>query len=355
MNSNFLEILNIQSYSGETERMAEYIFDKCLERGYEVDYSEGNLYITKGISPDGYYPCIVSHTDTVHDIIPDADYMVVHDDNVAMAYDIKNMTPTGIGGDDKVGIYIAMTMLDNLDYCKAAFFRDEEIGCVGSSLADMSFFSDVRFVLQCDRKGNKDFVYNIFGTDLYGEDFYNDISPIIEEYGYSESTGGLTDVYQLAENRVGVAVANMSCGYYNPHCDDEMINLHDVENCLNMVYSIMTNCTKVYTFDLPPKVTKSYGSSFNYSKGYGNSYSSGYGKSFGSGYGGYADDWYGTYDKKDTNADLWDGWTYDGKKYSKTSSSVKTECWNCSNDFFESELSKDGLCSHCCGFHGSPF
>lgn len=350
MNKQFLEILNIQSYSGNTEKMVEYLFDKCLERGYNVDYSDGNLYVTKGISPDGKYPCIVSHTDTVHDIIPDADYMVIHDDNIIMAYDIKNMMPTGIGGDDKVGIYIAMSMLESLDYCKAAFFRDEEIGCVGSSVADMSFFNDVRFVLQCDRKGNKDFVYNIFGSDLYGEDFYNDISPIIESYGYNESTGGLTDVYQLQQNGVGVAVANMSCGYYNPHMDDEMINLNDVENCLNMVYSIMTNCTNVYEFTPPAKEYKSYG------KSYGKTYD--YSKGYSGGYGGYADDWYGTYDKKDTNADLWDGWSYDGKKHTKTFTTDvdKVECWNCGFDYHEHQLSRDGLCSHCCGFHGSaPF
>lgn len=342
MNKQFLEILNIQSYSGNTEKMVEYLFDKCLERGYNVDYSDGNLYVTKGISPDGKYPCIVSHTDTVHDIIPDADYMVIHDDNVIMGYDIKNMRPSGIGGDDKVGIYICMQMLEALDYCKVAFFRDEEIGCVGSRAADMSFFTDVRFVLQCDRKGNKDFVYNIFGTDLYGESFYDDISPIIESYGYSESPGGLTDVYQLAENGVGVAVANMSCGYYNPHMDDEMININDVENCLNMVYTIMSTCTKVYEFDFPVKVVaKSYGSSFSYDKGYSKGYS------------GYATDWYSDYDKKDTNAETWDGWSYDGKKYSKSYSTDTSECWHCGLDYFKSELSRDGLCSYCCGYHSS--
>jgi hypothetical protein len=330
INQQFLEILNIQSVSYNTDSMVEYILDRCLERGYDVELHEGNLYVTKGVSTDGKYPCIVSHTDTVHDIIPTQDYMVVHDDNIAMAYDIKNMRPTGVGGDDKVGIYICLSMLESLDYCKAAFFRDEEVGCVGSGVADLSFFNDCRFILQCDRKGNSDFVYNIFGTDLYGEEFYNDISPIIANYGYHESTGGLTDVYTLAQSGVGICVANMSCGYYNPHMDDEMINLSDVENCLNMVYSIMSSCTKVYEFKFTPKT---YAKPLpTVSKG----------------------NWYGGWDsvkKEDTAYNDWDGWSYDGKTYSKSYSTEKTkDCWHCGIEYYSHEL-KDGMCEYCIAYH----
>lgn len=327
MNSLFLEILNIQSSTYQTERMTEYLLDKCLELGYDVEYDQGNLYVTKGISPDGTYPCIVSHTDTVHDIIPDSDYMVVHDYNIAMAYDIKNMRPTGIGGDDKVGIYICMRMLDELDYCKAAFFRDEEVGCIGSGLADMSFFSDVRFVLQCDRKGNSDFVYNIYGQDLYSNEFARDVDQYLYEHGYSESTGMLTDVYQLALNGVGVSVANMSCGYYNPHCDDEMINLQDVDNCLSMVYKIMSNCTKTYNH----KTSKV--------------------KSFGSTKYGYYDDWHDTWLKTSVNDNKWEGWTYENGKYSKSITDQLEECWHCGIDYFRDELNKDGLCTYCDSYH----
>lgn len=323
MNSMFLEILNIQSVSGDTERMSEYIMDKAFELGCDVEYTDGNLYVTKGISPDDTYPCIVSHTDTVHDIIPDQDYMVVYDDNIAMAYDLRKMKPTGIGGDDKVGIYIALRMLEDLPYCKAAFFRDEEIGCVGSNVADMSFFNDVRFVLQCDRRGNSDFVYNILGVDLYNDKFYNDIAPIITKHGYSETMGGLTDVYQLAINGVGVAVANMSCGYFNPHSDDEMINLIDVDNCMSMVYEIMASCTSVY------KVKHKDKWSSKYSK-YGSSSKT-----------VHYDDY--KYDEK-----YWYGWEYNNGKWSKKIEDIKDEnCWACGCLFHEHDLSDEGLCIDC--------
>lgn len=325
MNKLFLEILNVQSETYNTEKMAEYIVDHCFERGYDVEYLDGNIYVTKGKSKT--YPCIISHTDTVHTIIPDADYMVVHDDNIAMAYDIKKMAVTGIGGDDKVGIYICLRMLEDLPYCKAAFFRDEECGCLGSAVADLKFFDDARFILQCDRKGNSDFVSDIFNMDLYDEGFGNDILPIITKYGYSETSGGLTDVYQLAKDGVGVAVANMSCGYYNPHCDDEMINLHDVENCRQMVYEIMTTLRHVYGYKHKQNVYKSTYKTTKYDKYY---------------------DWY-----DDKIEDRWTDYEYKGGKWTKKIDSLYEikECWSCSLDYHADDLNEHGMCEACVDYH----
>jgi tripeptide aminopeptidase len=343
MNQLFLEIMNVQSSTYHTERMAEYIFDYALSKGWDIDVDNDNLYVTKGVSPDGYYPCIVSHTDTVHDIIPDADYNVICDGNIAMAYDLRRMQPTGIGGDDKVGIYICLSMLDSLPYCKAAFFRDEEVGCVGSGLALMSFFKDCRFILQCDRKGNKDFVYSIMGSLLYSDKFYKAINPIISNYGYEESIGGLTDVYTLADKGVGISVANMSCGYWNPHMPDEMINLQDVENCLNMVYDIMLNCTDVYHHVVDKPVYNYYNNS---------SYNSKYNKSDKGDW--YASDWpiYKS-DKGKTFHDdnKWEGWDYNAGKWTKTLDKNMDECWSCYSEVHKDDLSAYGLCAHCHDWH----
>jgi tripeptide aminopeptidase len=245
INPLLLETLKVQSHTYECDKMIDFVLEKLFELGCWIDYdAAGNIYAVKGESDT--YPCIVAHLDTVHKIVPDNQYVVISDDDYAFAYNPVKKEMTGVGGDDKVGIYIALQMMRDLDYCKAAFFVDEEVGCLGSSQANMDFFQDVRFALQCDRKGNNDFVYNIMGTSLYTEQFSNDIAPIIAAHGYSENTGGLTDVYQLADNGIGVCVANMSCGYYNPHTDEEMICLSDVENCRRMVYEIMTKCTNVY-------------------------------------------------------------------------------------------------------------
>ena len=326
INPLLLEILQIQSVTYDTERMAEFIIDKCFELGCSVEYDKGNIYVTKGVSIT--YPCIVSHTDTVHAIIPDKDYMVVSDDNIAMAYDIRKMQPTGVGGDDKVGIYICLQMLKDLEYCKAAFFRDEEYGCLGSAEADMEFFKDCRYILQCDRKGNSDFVYNIMGVDLYSFDFSDAVAPILERYGYSEHTGGLTDVYQLAENGVGVCVANMSCGYYNPHMDDEMINLADVENCRWMVYEMFKTIISVFPYEI---VRKKYNSAPSKIIGY-DSYN--------------GDAWGKDYTSKPV---FKNGVWYDSDWYADDIKNPRdvSYCYDCYHEFSKKDLNKYGICEEC--------
>jgi hypothetical protein len=199
---------------------------------YYVD--DGNIYVTKGVAES--YPCQVAHTDTVHHIINN--FVVFQHDDKLFSIDGDSMDRVGIGGDDKVGIFVVLQMLREVNVMKAAFFRDEEIGCVGSRAADMKFFNDVEFVLQCDRKGYKDFVSEIWGTQMYSSDFSWAINGILTKFGRKETDGGMTDVYQLAENGLGVCVANMSCGYYQPHTDNEYIVISEVNETLNLCIEI---------------------------------------------------------------------------------------------------------------------
>ena len=278
-----IDILSVQSETYNSVDMENFIMDRLDEMYLEYIIDDGNIYVVKGEADS--YPCIVSHMDTVHKIIPQDRYKIMQDDYCAMGFDRGLNMPTGCGGDDKVGIFICLTMLQYLDNVKVVFFRDEEVGCVGSSGAHIPFFDDARFVLQCDRKGNKDFVNNIFGLDLQSSAFSADVLTIINRYGYEFSDGGMTDVYQLALDGVGVSVANMSCGYHNPHSDDEIVVFDEVENCMSMVYDIMTAMTDTYKH----KADRSYA----------------YGTGYYGGYGGYT-----TYDKKyDSNDwDSYDNW-----------------------------------------------
>ena len=257
-----INTLHIQSYSGNTDRMEDYIINYINSLGLTHVYDNGNIYITKGVSDN--YPCMISHTDTVHEIIPDKEYTIIANDEFAIGYNKIKMQATGCGGDDKVGIFMCLQLLQEYDAIKIAFFRDEEVGCVGSYDANIDFFSDTRFVLQCDRRGNTDFVDNIYSVQLQSKRFKRDVSKILSKYGYTPTHGMLTDVYAIKQMGVGVSVANMSCGYYNPHCDDETISLVDVSNCLNMCRDIFTNMTSVYEHK-----TDTVGKTNKYIGGYG--------------------------------------------------------------------------------------
>jgi hypothetical protein len=178
--------------------------------------------------------------DTVHPIVEDLSLLSVGD-NIT-GFNTIAMKQTGIGGDDKVGIFIALSCLMKYDNIKIAFFRDEEVGCQGSYDADLEFFNDCSFVLQCDRRGNKDFVTTASGVELSSYHFQNSIQDILTTHGYTFSSGMMTDVMALKENGLRTSCANISCGYYNPHMENEYVNVPDVMNCLSLVCSIIEKC-----------------------------------------------------------------------------------------------------------------
>jgi hypothetical protein len=243
--------------------MFAYII-RQLKGMQNVDYyvADGNIYITKGSADD--YPCMVAHMDTVHDIVEDLYPLEI--DGCITGFNRVTMEQTGIGGDDKVGIYITLEMLEKFDVFKCAFFRDEEVGCVGSYDAHMHFFRDCRFVLQCDRKGNSDFITTASGVELSSNSFQEDVLPIIQRYGYNFASGMMTDVMALKENGIKCCVANISCGYYNPHMPNEYVNVYDVENCLEMCQTIISNLTKVYKHKYKPRVWTQVSANSKYPK-----------------------------------------------------------------------------------------
>ena len=134
------------------------------------------------------------------------------------------------------------------DHMEVVFFKEEETGCHGSSHAEMRFFDDCRFVIQCDRRGNSDLITNIGCTDLCSEKFIQDIAP--EHWGYKEGTGMMTDVEALKEKGLSVSAINISCGYYNPHTDEEITEKRDLEKCWRFVQHIIEDCTETYPHEV---------------------------------------------------------------------------------------------------------
>lgn len=154
------------------------------------------------------------------------------------------MRQEGLGADDKNGVYVCLRMLAELPAVKCAFFVGEEVGCVGSEAADMEFFEDCRFVIQCDRRGGRDFITMAGCTELCDENFIVDCG--MENYGYKPTHGAMTDVMTLKDNGLGVSCVNLSCGYYNPHSDAEVTNIEELDNCVDFVRHICLTLTRVY-------------------------------------------------------------------------------------------------------------
>lgn len=329
VNQNLIKVMNVQSTSYKTERMQRFIKKEIakMNLGHTTD-KYGNIYVTKGDAD--LYPTMVCHIDTVHDI--NNDVQVVQLDDVLLAIDTKTMKRYGIGGDDKVGIYITLELLKQFDNFKAVFFLDEEVGCVGSSQADFKYFDDSTIVLECDRRGYNDFVTSISGTKLSDETLHNDIDDILTKYGRVKCNGGITDVGEIAEENT-VQVANMSCGYYDPHSDNEYIIISEVESTKQMCYEILSKTSdKRYEIQLDNRTA--YGVS--------------YGRGAYTGYGGYSG--YGGYDYYDA----WDN----GPKYkvknealeSTNTDSFKTQtnCPCCNeNEVWYDDYEEEFFCLSC--------
>lgn len=232
------------SPSGGEKRMRRFIKKIAYDYGAEVVENDGmgNLYVTKGKSET--YPCVVAHMDQVqHE--HSKDFCVIRCGNVLFGYSEKCKSQQGLGADDKNGIFVALECLRKHDNIKLAFFVGEEIGCVGSSNANMDFFSNCRFVLQCDRKHRSDLITQIgWHNRLCSDEFLDAIH--YADFGYVPTSGLMTDIEALTGRGIGLSCVNISCGYYNPHTDEESTSIDDLDNCLAFVSYIIENCTDVY-------------------------------------------------------------------------------------------------------------
>ena len=244
-----LDLYKISSPSRKEKDMIRFIISKLEEMSipYEVD-RYGNIYATKGNAET--YPCVVSHTDEVHPKRSKGYEVVNFRDAIILGYDTHKKHFVGIGADDKNGIWICLKCLEEYEYIKCAFFMGEEEGCIGSNRANMAFFDDCRYVLQCDRKGNNDFITSISGVELCSDDFIKDIN--LPGHGYKINQGMQTDVAVLKQRGLDVSCVNISCGYYNPHTNEEYTKITDLNKCHQLVKHIIETCTDQYVHHYTP-------------------------------------------------------------------------------------------------------
>jgi len=248
-------VINLNLLKKLTETQSSYTEDEEMNSVIEQELSKikgvvitkdsfGNIYATKGKGENGY-KTIVCHTDTVHSIyksrkviVSDGVMFAVATGDINGVYTSKTIRQVGIGGDDKCGVYTCIKALYDFDNVKATFFRFEESGCRGSNACELDFFKDSNFILQCDRKGNTDFITYTNGIIVASDEFKKAMSTVYMGYGYKDVTGVATDVGTLKRRGVEVACANISSGYFDPHSSLETINLKDLDTCYSLVSDI---------------------------------------------------------------------------------------------------------------------
>lgn len=242
------EVLSVPTSTYKEDLMIEFL-EKWLTEKNISHYKDkhGNVYATKKTSEvpdDFYYPCVISHTDTVHGL----NRINVREEQLLNAQGELKLSlkayndkggPTGIGGDDKCGVYACLTMLEQLPFLKAAFFVSEETGCHGSRNADKAFFHDVGYGIQFDAPENWMVTEKCFGQVLFDRDsdFFRSCDEVLKE-GMNQSdmkymVHPYTDVYAL-RGQFDFSCINFSIGYYDYHSKYEYVVVEDVYNGINM-------------------------------------------------------------------------------------------------------------------------
>ena len=198
--------------------------------------SKGNFILVGGQAP----VMLVAHLDTVHS-------QRVHDICKSDDGNIL-MSPQGIGGDDRCGVF-ALVQAYHAAQTKPwlLFTCNEEVGGLGAKKFCLAHkhhqlpnqLDNLKFLIELDRKGSEDAV------------FYQCANPDFESYitgkGFQIAQGSFSDIALIAPE-LGIAAVNLSCGYHNPHTLHEYINRSELNFTIQKVIEIVSDSVK---HDLP--------------------------------------------------------------------------------------------------------
>lgn len=231
-------VLSTQSKYGATDDMKKLILKKLKRWKCEVKEDRGNIYVTKGKAT--VYPTLVAHMDTIHPVI--SRFEVQTRNQLLVGINAETNTRVGGVGDGKVGVYLALKLLQTQPILKVVFFNDSCKNRAGSKVALTTFFNDSAFIAGLDRAGRSDFVRHIHSSELYGNDFSEAVAPYLNEYNYFETTGLQTDVSELKSgtSRIGVSAFNMSLGYYNANSEAEYVIRGHVAQAQKLLTTIVS-------------------------------------------------------------------------------------------------------------------
>ena len=222
----FERILLVQSPSRDCAPMVDLLRTIAREEGYEFTEDRGNAYMVKRTS-DELPIGLVAHTDTVHKRAKD--FSVVGNDDWITGWDNSTGRQHGVGGDDRCGIFMALMVARQIPNARLFFPRDEEIGCVGSSLMLDGWLDDCAFIMQADRRGWGDVTKTINYMPVMSKKFERAVKKLMDPRGMRFVDGMTTDIEVIKEGGAKVSAFNMSASYYYPHYDTESIYIPGVQ------------------------------------------------------------------------------------------------------------------------------
>jgi len=232
----------IQAHKASTKELFNYFMTlgpKAI-RGETFVYVPGSTRM----------PLLVAHADTVHLELPK---LILLDEKKGIL-----SSPTGLGADDRAGVYGILCLHASLDPKPGLLLCDEEeSGGIGAYDASWDIADHLRpypFMIELDRKGSGECV------------FYNDESQAfieyIESFGFKEDYGIFSDVMFLGEGLRKTSV-NLSIGFERAHTLGEYLDLRSMNYTIKHTKRIMLNvlhtkASKQISFKLPKPAMKGH-------------------------------------------------------------------------------------------------
>lgn len=224
MNYDRNELIKILQLS--QNELKDYLNGRLQGCGYSTVTKKGFLYAL------GTVPVLlVAHLDTVHRERPEI---------ICFSEDGRFvMSPQGIGGDDRCGVYMILQILREV-HCHVLFCEDEEIGGHGASAFTKSKIkAKVNYIVEMDRRGDNDAVF----YECNNPDF----TDFVLSFGFVEKQGSFSDISVIAPY-LKTAAVNLSAGYYNEHRPHESIDMLAVENNIRRIAQMVVTETEPFRY-----------------------------------------------------------------------------------------------------------
>ena len=223
----------------------------CKKYNGNTTIMRNNFILVHGDAPI----MLVAHLDTVHKT--PVKYLCKTNKGKIL------MSPQGIGGDDRCGVYALVNCYESAKKKPWLLFTcDEEIGGIGArAFADAhqegklsKKLDNLKLIIEIDRRGKDDAVY----YDCYNPQFED----YITSKGFKTALGSFSDISYVAPE-LGVAAVNLSSGYYNAHQLCEYINRKHINATIKKVSEIIQEASET-EFPKFEYIEREYNFSFDY-------------------------------------------------------------------------------------------
>ena len=162
-------------------------------------------------------------------------------------------SPDGLGADDRVGVFLTLSMVRAGLKPSILFTTDEESGSASGRHFAETYRKKfkklgINYIMQLDRSGYNDCVFYQCESKRFEQ--------YIKTFGWETAAGSFSDISVLCPV-LKVAGVNLSVGYFNEHSQTEMVDLFTMSKNYDIIYYMVEKSIEIQKpYKYIPKVFK---------------------------------------------------------------------------------------------------